>query len=276
MRAPGAGIAALALVVVLGGCAGMTPGSDETTSTETVSPAPLPETPGELPPWAAGGEVDSDALVDAHRAALSNGSYRVVLVWNKTVPTRYGAVRSTMRSRLTVGSRTNYRLDLSALVRGGDRRIDVAPAGVLGDRIGPGHDAYADGTAEVVRYEDARNGTQRRQPGVGRYEADVVEHLREYLDADEMTVREVERNGTTWYQLRGDGQRDLDGVKDFHLHALVSPDGVVRELSVRYVDIEGAVRVTIRHPETTVEEVPPPGWYENVHNGSDTATPTPG
>jgi hypothetical protein len=211
------------MVVVLGGCAGLTTESDRDITTEAVTPVPVPETPGELPPWAEGGELDSDALVDAHRAALSDRSYRVVPVWNKTIPTRYGAVRSTMRSRLTVASRTNYQLDLSALVRRGDRRTHVDPADVLGERIGPGHDAYADGTAEIVRYEDAGAGTRRRQPDVGRYEAEVVEQLREYLDADETRLREVERDGATWYVVRGDGQQDLDGAKDFRLDALVSP-----------------------------------------------------
>lgn len=274
MHGPGTGVAVLALVVVLGGCAGMTPGGSPETPTETVSPAPLPETPGELPSWAAGGEVDADALVERHRQALVDRPYRTVLVWNRTVETRDGVVRATMRSRLTVASRSNYRLRVTAVVLRGERHFEVDPAGVLGDRIGPGYDAYADGTAEFVWYEAENAGHERREPDAGRLEADVDDQLRTYLDADVTTVRAVERDGETWYEVRGDGQRDLNGVKDFHLHALVSPDGVVRRLSVRYLDLDAAVRVTIRVPDKPVDGVDPPEWYVDSRNGTATPTPT--
>jgi hypothetical protein len=43
-------------------------------------------------------------------------------------------------------------------------------------------------------------------------------------------------------------------------------------LTVRYLDIEGAVRVTISHPETDVLGVAPPAWYAEARNGTATAT----
>lgn len=266
MRGPG--VVAVALLLAASGCAGTLPAAEDDQATATVTPAPVPGTPSESPSWIVDGEVDADALVATHERRLGDRSYRTAVRWNRTRALPNGIQRTTIRNRVAVAGRGVYAVNVTATVRLGDSRSRVPPRSVVGITVGPGDDAYADGSVAYARTADAEDRYERRAPNLSRYESDVSRVLNWALDVDETRVRPVERDGETWYRVTGRERPEHWGVDDFEMRALVSPEGLVHRATVRYLDEDETVSVEVRYADLGNASVTEPGWVQAARNAT--------
>jgi len=248
-------VAAVVLCLVLAGCGAL--GSTQSTPTERVTPAPVPEeTPRVdgrvlVPGLRSGGITSAETLASAHRAAVANHSYTLVGRWT-------GASRSR-ETRLAVESEHRYRYRSQS----SDGRYE--------------DQSFVDGPTRYTR--------QRRPLGV-RYSTD--ESVAASVQADYLTGTAIERyltdrSGRVSVVDTTGGRRyevvttavppELDGVADYRVTATVRPDGFVTQFSVSYRDTSTETTVDYAFVyssvgETTVER---PAWVDQQWPGGVTA-----
>lgn len=262
----GAGIVALAVLLVASGCAGTLPGEARDQQTSSVTPAPVPAADAESPAWVVDGAVDAERLIAAHEERLADRPYRVTVTWNRIQALPNGTRQTVIRNRLAVVRPDEYALNVTASVRRGDRHRTVRPTGVIGVTLGSGTDAYADGSTAFVRVNDSDPRYERRAPNVSRYESDVRGLLNWALDAEGSAVRPVDREGETWYVVSRREKPEKWGVDEFEVRALVSPDGLVEQATVEYLEDEEAVTVEIRYEAVGTATVTEPSWVAEARN----------
>lgn len=223
----------LATLVLLAGCGSAVEG------TETYTPAPVPggptATPSALPAAAfpsgvgPGGVVDGAALTAAHGESLAGRSYRMVLVVERTtqnagfnrtrVVLRRGPnatlVRTTTVTADGQSTRVVYETDTGRWVRCGD-------GGCAGGPTDPRAAA-----ARTIRWALGSADTAL----AGRVRHDGRVHHR------------ITADGNTFGTARPAG---LVRLANYSSTALVGPSGLVSELRVRYVMIDGVARTDVR------------------------------
>ncbi|SFF75832.1 hypothetical protein SAMN04488063_0162 [Halopelagius inordinatus] len=201
---------AVALLLVLAGCAAVS--NAPTAGSEWVSPSdPLPD---ELPPGVSESGVDSDALLEANRAALEDESFALRTNGTDSVGSSEEVVRA-------VADRSRVRLDLKT--------------------GGPDREVFLDGETLFVRTHRGNDTAVRTAPRTK--DADVVpdsfvrdDRLAQFARAAaHEPVGTVERDGETLVVLEAD-ESDPSGeafddltVETFRSQILVGSDGVVRE-----------------------------------------------
>lgn len=275
----GALVLAVALAVVLAGCSF---GPVAGTPTETVSPAPLPETAGLPPGVSKAGVTAPRALGEAHQVALRNRS--VTLHSNRTVT----AANGTLVSRLVV---------TVALAADRSYRAQVGTAGpeapVLLGRPPARGEYWSNGSLHLRRLSrDGRTTHDRIDPdrafvGSWRFWTTTVAYggvsTREpaiyYATAfDAIPTTVVDRrtvNGTVVVRLVGDrarstafSQLDVDAVRNVSLVAEVDERGVVRSYRLSYLGlVDGEayrVRWRIEHHRLDRTTVDPPAWADRA------------
>jgi len=272
----GAGIVALALLLVASGCAGTLPGEARDQPTSSVTPAPVPASAAESPSWVVDGAVNADRLIAAHEERLADRPYRVTVTWNRIQALPNGTRQTVIRNRLTVARPDEYALNVTASVRRGDRRSTARPADVIGVTLGSGADSYADGSTAFVRRNDSEPRYERRAPNLSRYESDVRGLLNWALDADGSEVRRVDREGETWYEVSRREKPEKWGVDEFEVRALVSPEGLVEQVTVEYLEDEEAVTVEIRYEAIGTARIAEPSWVDESRSETRTLANTSG
>lgn len=251
------GLATVAALVVLAGC-GTTLQPPET---PTVSPAPVPEDPvtaptpsptpsAALPPGVTtSGIQNTSALARAHRAALVDRSYRIVVVTNESTGVQWARERRVAR----VHNRTVYFLRQTRTTR--ENRTE---------RV-----VYADGRARSTRCETAECPSGPVDP-VGDDSGGTVLGL--LSGANSRVGGTVRRDGRVHYRLVVTGSPFGIGspygvieVTNYTATALVAPSGLVSELRARYDLTQGGhtvhVATHLRYTDVGTTRVTPPPWY---------------
>jgi hypothetical protein len=235
--------------------------ASETPSGTTPTPVEVPPSPtpaddlgmGFPPGVTEAGLADPERLAAAHRRALSGRSYTL---WTDT----YRPENET---------RVQYDWDLTVA----DGRY-LLRASVGDDDRRPLRTVYYDGSAWSVAESPGGNTTYRRVDAdgaapLGPNPFTLAETLvLRYLDAPETTVYEArgtEDAGHYRLVARGVPRGFDDRVEAYEAVALVTPEGLVSDLTVRYTRLEGGERDPVRFEATygrldaTVVAIP--GWY---------------
>ncbi|UIO99408.1 hypothetical protein Hbl1158_12875 [Halobaculum sp. CBA1158] len=282
-RGSGAVAVALAVVLVLSGCAGALPGvaGDDAGDGPTVNPAlagtPTPEaTPaGGYPVGvAADGTVDAERLVAAHRDALATGA------------AANGSWTVTLTRRIAGPDGTIERASARVRVNGSDRLYTVER--VRGDaRLRSVR--WSNGTASASRTVDwdgnaslvgrPADGDGRR--GLDTTGGDWLTAVLRGLDATYVAT-ESTPNGSVAVVEASAGRVEQFGSPDrrqVRLTARVADSGLVRSVTLRYrisLGNEGAVeRVTVATTRLGATTVPRPDWVDRaLATATATATPT--
>jgi hypothetical protein len=276
-------------LVALAGC-GAVFGTDTVATSETLTPAPVPETAGTATPdnesIAPGltrtGVTDVDALVAAHRTATADRSF----VWVERRGRVFGESRVSATAPVALRNRTVARVESPTVYRVRTRRNTV--------RLGPesvdvaSYSAYADGRDRHVQYTPGDGGAggrpaerYRTLDAVSVHESEHVggaatSAIRNFLSVENATVSATRVGGRTRYLIRSH-QPPLAGsrqIRNYTVTATVSPDGFVRSLDVSFVWVTSALPRKVRYAfafedvdETTVD---PPAWYRNRSAGRKT------
>lgn len=264
---------ALVALVVLAGCSGFL--ADDPTDGGTLTPAPVPtatltsEAPDQsLPPGVpSNGALDLDELIRAHGEALENRSY----VWREWRGThRVGAPVSERPLRIStveVQNETRYRLWAdSHVVELGQRT-----------RFVYNYSEFVSGGVAYTRLSGlgVNSSDLKRLPAPTasqRVEAQTATALYRYLSLapENVTVAAVSGGDTPRYRIDGRGGDLLyvDSVRNYSVRSVVTADGLVTSLRVRYRTIRFGEPDIVRYQyefngvdQTTVEA---PGWYERT------------
>ncbi|WP_225335757.1 DUF7537 family lipoprotein [Halomicrobium urmianum] len=251
----------VALAVLLAGC-GAVFGPAESRTTETVTPAPVPEPEARHPesavaPGLSGQSVaDADRLAQTHLDAVENRSY----TWTQRRIVAWPAQNRSLvdLSHLLVESERRYRYE----TRSQWSRVDAAE--------------YADGR---YRYSRARGaGGVRYQRGsvtnaTDRFGGGAAASIRRYLAVENATVTAVRAGGERRYRVvgRADSIPTLGTVENYTVRAVVSSDGFVQTLHAAYTTADGddRQRVSYRFRYTNVgtTTVSPPAWVDREWAG---------
>lgn len=256
-------LATVAALVVLAGCNTTL----QATETPTVSPAPVPEdpigAPTPTPPAAAlppgvtpSGIENTSALARAHRAALVDRSYQVVVVTNESTGEHWAHERRVAR----VHNRTVYLLWQTRTTR--ENRTE---------RV-----VYADGRERFTRCETAACPSGPID-SVGDDTGGTVLGL--LSGANSSVDGTVRRDGRVHYRLVVTGSPFGIGspygvieVTNYTATALVAPSGLVSDLRARYDLSQGGrtVHVTthLRYTDVGTTRVTPPSWSRSRSNAT--------
>ncbi|MFC7226437.1 hypothetical protein N0B31_03400 [Salinirubellus salinus] len=253
----------LALCLVLAGCGGALAPADPDTPSPTVTPVEVPaDAPSDAPAALREG-LDVRALARGHAAALAGRPYR----WRVFVDRPTGEVASGRRVvdalTVSVAGPTRYR---------SQRSETVLQSGV-GVRI-TRTETYADGETAYTRVRNRRLDTVRYE---ARRVAVCAGGEGPPLDAAESVIVRylAVRNASVTFESTRTGPRyrivdheathpSLSGVRNYRVEALVTPEGVVREVEATY-DPEtqhGTATVTAGFAYAGVDTttVTPPRW----------------
>lgn len=271
---------ALAGLLALAGCSAVS-GPAERGPTPTLTPAPVPDegpSSDRAPrPAALREPVDPWQVADGHAATLAGANYTWNLSRSRTIH-RPGPLRTRTTTRVVrVANRTTHRVDRTdrGTGWGGETRSRTVPT-----EYATGGTAFerrpADGPVRSRRLGRPSGGE-----GVMEDRAEAV--IARYLATEHTRVEQRTENGSTLYVVEGDGAppavaADSDRiVTDYHVVALVRPDGRVQTLWARWTDGNRAV-VTVRASYRAVgnTSVEAPAWVTRTRaDGTTTATPTP-
>lgn len=259
--APAVGLVAVLVTLVAGvGVDGLAPESGSGSESEatgaagwnesgwvTAEPDGVTRNETLAPGLTRAGVVNPAALAAAHGAALGQGDYRIDLTYRERASLRAGRYRTVVVERPT-----RYRETTTGF---GD--TDVSPVPVAEREV------YADGERRFVR---GPNGTVTEgslaMRGADPYAFRAVSYVRLFLDAEQTDVVETRvEGGSVVYRVAVRGI-DWAGITAYSATALVTDDGLVRELRVSYLQSEqnATVSLSIRY-ETGEQSVDPPSWY---------------
>ncbi|PSQ08427.1 hypothetical protein BRC97_00740 [Halobacteriales archaeon QS_6_71_20] len=235
----------------------------------TDSPTPTATPPGGFPAGVDADGVDVDRVVDAHRAALSNGSWTVTL--SRTVRGPDGVVERSRAAVRVDGARSLYAVER---VRGDDRLSSVR---------------WTDGSASASRRVDWKGTvTLDARPNDGGIRRGLDPTGSAWLAAAFLDTRPVyagtdstEAGVVTVVEAEA-GRVERSGVPDrrnVRLRARIGETGVVRSLVLRYDtylgDGRGSVRIVVRTLDRGSTTVPRPDWVDRaLANATTSGTET--
>lgn len=312
-----AGVAILAMLavglVLAAGPGGQLPGSQEA-AVEPTQPATPPPAAGPRPtadpesgyePPPAGGSLfryppgigtsgitDVEELAAAHRAAVANTSWDLLIIHHGSDDLLHPD-RQWIGSRQTVDrvNETRYRYRVTGLERTGPDTFESTV-----------YDDYGDGNRNVRRVAGDPEAEYRRTrlptvDGEGVFTAVGAGYVHRYLDTSESRVRAVEYGDGTRFRVVATGtpRRLPSAVDDYTAVALVDRRGLVHRLTVYYVRPDGpgpstatpppvgsaglepaadtgTVRFSLVYRDVGAATVSVPEWYDaavNATNGSD-------
>ena len=223
---------------------------------------PLP--PGVTP----NGISNLNALADSHTAAVGNRSYTLL--------------RETYWTDIRDREEVTVTRDINTTVEGGAYRIDTDEI-VDSNRTQVGV-LYHDGQNSYVAPTEGAEAEYRRLSPLEQAEffpqppSSVTASLVETRLSTPTTslATTVERHNRTLFRLTGRGQPDwptIGSPSAYNVTALVSLDGFVREVDLRYTVQSGNRLMDVRHvlqyrriDETTVT---PPAWYGATSDRND-------
>ncbi|MEF8852212.1 MAG: hypothetical protein V5A44_06745 [Haloarculaceae archaeon] len=245
----------LVLLVVLAGCGSIVAGGDDPASgaggsTETLTPAPVPEvtaTPFPLPPGVTDSGVgDADALLDAHRSTLRSQSYTL------RVRLRVDGDRYTRLIRVETPTRY-YSHDVLGGNGGNVTQFASGPSVYV-------RTAYAG----ITRYDRLDNA---RPP-----ESRTVRLSRLFLQVDDAVVFETTVDGRPAVVVRVNYavHPEMERLRNVTLRAVVEPTGLVRSLNATYVRTGGTgpanVTRSFTYTDVGATTVERPAWVDREFN----------
>lgn len=245
-------------ILLLAGCGGAAD------PTRTATPAPVPDAEGtaSLPPGVGNDSVDASALAEAHRRAVQNRSYTLVVIERR----RAGGPELGARY---VGHRRVVRVDGAG--RAVEERAALASRATFSSTVVE-LVAYVAGDRRFVRAETGNGTVHRVAPATrGRYPSLGAALVERYLSVENASI--VAGAGDA-VRIRGSGPTAVNGSY-YTVEARVGPDGFVRELRANFRDAEGTARwVTVRYRHVGDTTVAEPDWVEDAAANA-TRTPTP-
>jgi hypothetical protein len=272
----------LAVVVVLAGCGSVDPGSGGDAATSTLTPAPVPEERGTdggrllAPGLSTRGVFDADALVEAHRAALTDTGFALERYRSVVRPDAPAAVRTLN----TVGIQSTVAPNASAYrftrLERSSREWPIAGTYAL---IGVWY------SEPVVRNRFVNDGRVERYWGQNRAASggpvrDPTQSgsVRSDLAAvDLRVVGNESANGTTVYRLRGSRIGDPDELvfppllsepRNTSMVARIDERGVVRSYALSFDATFVGDRIRVRRThrvEVGNVTVGKPGWLSEAN-----------
>lgn len=286
-----AAVVFLAAVLVVGGLYGLPDGVD---TGVTATPAPVagttqPTTPvasdaGYPPGFDASGVTDADALAVAHRRAVADRTYDLLVLHQGSVDL-LDPGRAWATSRQTVDrvgpTRFHYRVT----------GIDVAAADNESLVI---YDDYADGETTYRRVAGTPSVTYRRGPlpgaAGGAFTALGEAYVARFLATTESRIEVIERPNQTRYRVTATGSPLRIGwpVANYTAVAVVSEDGLVHRLAVeytrleptgthpdgssvpdRYAGLDDEVRFELVYRDLDETSAPSPPWYDEARQATN-------
>lgn len=268
-------VAVLGLMLLVAGCSGFSGLGSET---ETMTPAPVatPADPGTeaepLPPGVGGGAVvDADRLVEAHRRAVTNTSYTLVIERESNSRTADAATSVDVRRVARVADESTYRYRA-------DERIvwTNGRARALGN-----YTEFQGPAGRYTRYRATGGRIEQRRlhtvPAWERFGHRVAVAVERFLTVDDAAVAATSIDGVRHYEVRA--QRETltaaRPIRNVTVRAVIRADGFVRSLSVRYwqgsSDWGEFVRYTISYEQVGTTTVERPEWV-GASDGTATRT----
>ena len=248
------------LLVVTAGCGALPAGTDEPTTTDTLTPVPVPNATDEpgpdgesLPPGvSANGTLDVDRLARAHADALAGTSYTETLARTVTVAGAPTTVGQSLRRVAVDGNAT---------------LVERA-----GTRLVPRRTIYSDSRGTYLRVSDSNRTRVVELSGSGRVPTPGAT-VSSFLDGPAVEVTPVERRGTVLYRLTVtpderpgalEARQGTVAASNVSVTALVARSGFVRELSMTYDRDDGArqqrVRIAVEYTGLGTTDVSRPPW----------------
>lgn len=274
-------VIAVAVAVVLAGCS--FPGStDRANPDESVTAAPVPDvaigapevSPLSIPGITNASRISPATLARAHRKALETQPVRIRAAQNSTLTGIEVRDRTGHRNAtLVVGGPGSYRYDETRVYRYFDAENRTVTT------VG----AFANESVGILR--SVRDSTTRyRSLAPGQRPSSLLWNtstlVRQYLSVRRATVDRITWHGRTVYRVVGYGA--AGGVysltSEYEVRAIVQPDGLVRRLSVDYVESPmGHVRdvqYTLSIDPIDSEKVTPPAWLPTGLNRTTPSAPS--
>ena len=248
------------ILVVTAGCGALPAGTDEPTTTDTLTPVPIPnatDDPGpdgeSLPPGvSANGTLDVDRLARAHADALAGTSYTETFARTVTVAGAPTTVRQSLRRVAVDGNAT---------------LVERA-----GTTLAPRRTVYSDPRGTYLRVSDPNRTRVVELNGSGRVPTPETTVSR-FLDGPAVEVTPVERRGTVLYRLTVtpderpgalEARQGTVAASNVSVTALVARSGFVRELAVTYVREDRTrqqrVRLAVEYTGLGTTDVARPSW----------------
>lgn len=266
-------VAAACLLLVLAGCGG--PAAAPATETRSVTAVEVPDDGTFAPGVTEEGVTGPSALARAHTDALAETSYRLVV--NRTVRYANGTLRESLRVNLSLAADRGYLVHTATAGPAAPVFLGTPPANAT---------FWSNGTTYLRRL--GRDGTTtynsfepREGAGTWQYWARTVPfgggtgNPRDFFEDTFETVetRLVGTENETAYLLVGETATEpLDeeyaDPRNLSLRASVTPEGMVRSLTLRYeATVEGrtvTVVRTLRYEDVGETTAPRPPWYERA------------
>ncbi|MFB6128501.1 MAG: hypothetical protein ABEJ47_01940 [Halorhabdus sp.] len=247
----------LAVVVLIGlsGCSSLLGGGD---TAPTLTPAPVPTdepvarsevmlAPGVF----IDGELNTDRLSDAHRNILRNTSFVWTGTENRTGQVANVTASSVARRRVVFENASHYYFATnSRFGRYQGRRIFY-----------PVYNEYADGEDVYVRalatsWSAYRFDRVTADGTDNRFVRSTSNAIERYLSVESVTVERIDTAGGARYRLTATEPSDglVRAVDDYRVSAVVTPRGLVRNLTATYTTERtipsGTVTFTYRYTST--------------------------
>lgn len=264
-------VAVLVALVVVAGTGGPAPATADSTpavnESEWVTAEPDGATTNETlaPGLTRAGVVDPAALAAAHEAALREGPYVVDLTYREQFRRERAFPRAGRYRTVEVAGATRYHETTTGW---GDPTVAPIPT--------TEREVYADGARRFVR---GPNGTVAELPlgprGVDPHAVRGAEYVRRFLGIRQTDVVDTRvEDGEPVHRVAVRGT-DREGVAAYSATALVTSEGLVRELRVSYLQYERDVGVSIYlRYDPGAGSVDPPSWYpENASTPNPTDDP---
>lgn len=244
------------VLAVMAGCSGFIGGEGGSESVSTLTPAPVPTDPPRSGPGStvvpgvqAGGSLNVSKLVEAHREELMQRGFAWRIRRNRTGHVN-GTTESVVKYRqVSLANATHFHYETNGrMVRYQRRRVYYST-----------YAEYADGEYVYVRGVSAMQGGIRwdRYPVSGarsRFVKPTTAAIEWYFDVEQVSVSQFTTDGEFRYRLTTtDVPASLNGsVRSYTATAVVTPDGLVRNLTATYRTSRGSVWGTI--------------WYTHVYS----------
>ncbi|MFC7076369.1 DUF7537 family lipoprotein [Haloarcula halophila] len=252
---------------LLAGCGGIT-GLGVSDAPET-TPAPVPAateqatTPSAPPGLDDSGLDGVSVLSNGHERALENRSYTFVERYTMTTIRDTGRLSVSRNETTYVEDGRNYRHDLERRRLLPNRTVERYEQSMYGDG-GTWFERRDDGTVTYYRgelrfYRD-------------EFAGEAAFYVDQYVSATRSWTRRVRRNGSLYYRVTGVGGTPpgISQAESYRFSLLVAPDGLVRELRVRYTTTIGSQRETVGYQfwyeDVGSTTVPAPSWLDEARH----------
>ncbi|MFB6297958.1 MAG: hypothetical protein ABEH56_05520 [Salinirussus sp.] len=213
-----------------------------------------------------GGIADLTALARAHERAVGNGSYTLWLDLYRPRDRAAGGPRIQRDMDFAVDGE-QYVLETTVENESGSRQ-SVAAVFHEGDEW-----YLANRDAEPTEYRRVTTGPPTVAPEPAELRRTLVSR---YLSAETTTVARIERDGQSLFRINGTGgptASGFDDVRNYSVTAVVTPEGLVRDLTVEATVASGdggyEVRFEATYDRFGETTVTPPDWYREEFGGSD-------